>query len=82
MTAFVRGALVEDNTVSECIRTVAATYGRKVGAPNTDYDITISRYLAVFNEIFPYFGQVPLIFRHQLRRYSKKKQLTLRYFTV
>ena len=27
MTVFIRGAPVEDNTESECVRTVAATYG-------------------------------------------------------
>ena len=27
MTVFIRGAAVEDNIVSECIPTVAATYG-------------------------------------------------------
>ena len=30
MTVFITGAPVEDNTVSECIRTVAATYGCKI----------------------------------------------------
>ena len=30
MTVFIRGALVEDNTASECVRTVAATYGCKI----------------------------------------------------
>ena len=30
ITVFVTGALVEDNTASECIRTVAATYGCKI----------------------------------------------------
>ena len=29
MTVFIRGAPVEDNTASECIRTVATMYGRK-----------------------------------------------------
>ena len=30
MTVFIRGAQVEDNTASECVRTVAATYGCKI----------------------------------------------------
>ena len=30
MTVLIRGALVEDNTATECIRTVAATYGCKI----------------------------------------------------
>ena len=30
MTVFIRRAPVEDNTASECIRTVAATYGCKI----------------------------------------------------
>ena len=30
MIGFIRRAPVEDNTTSECFRTVAATYGRKI----------------------------------------------------
>ena len=30
MTVFIRRAPVEDNTTSECVRTVAATYGCKI----------------------------------------------------
>ena len=30
MTVVIRGAPVEDNTASECVRTVAATYGCKI----------------------------------------------------
>ena len=30
LTVFIRGAPVEDNTASECVRTVAATYGCKI----------------------------------------------------
>ena len=30
MTVFIRGAPVEDNTASECVRTVAVTYGCKI----------------------------------------------------
>ena len=43
MTVFVRRAPVEDNTASERIRTVAATYGCKILQPY-EYDANIYRY--------------------------------------
>ena len=46
MTVFIRRALVEDNTASECIRTVVATYGCKILQPY-EYDANVYGYNAV-----------------------------------
>ena len=43
MTVFIRRAPVEDNTASECIRTVAATYGCKILQPY-EYDANVYGY--------------------------------------
>ena len=46
MTVFIRRAPVEDNTASERIHTVAATYGCKILQPYK-YDANVYRYDAI-----------------------------------
>ena len=43
MTVLIRRAPVEDNTASECIRTVAATYGCKI-LQLYEYDVNVYGY--------------------------------------
>ena len=43
MTVFIRRAPVKDNTASECIRTVATTYGCKI-LQLYEYDANVYRY--------------------------------------
>ena len=43
LTVFIRGAPVEDNTASECIRTVAAMYGCKI-LQLYEYNANVSGY--------------------------------------
>ena len=43
MTVFIRRARVEDTTVSECIRTVGATYGCKI-LPLYEHDENVYGY--------------------------------------
>ena len=46
MTVFIRRAPVEDNTASERIHTVAATYGCKILQP-CEYNANVYRYNAI-----------------------------------
>ena len=75
MTVFIRGAPLQDNILSECIRTVAAMYGSKMlrlihMQPSTDTNTTSDQWSYLHKNII--FLVSVLILRHLLSRLIQK----------